>query len=134
MTVTLYQTIKSNIVRKQHPVIRPHVNEFFRWLKSLDALSVYDALEKGETVKDRYDEMRFNPIRITVAAGRGLLKVSKSLRAKANKAINLEVARLVIRFDNPKVHQVLKMFDPEEEFLRKNIQGTKEILGLIEAA
>ena len=134
MTDDLYQTIKTNYLKRQNPIVRSHVKEFFRWLKTLDALDVYDALEKGETVKDKYDRMSFNPIRITVAAGRGLLKASKNLREKANRAIDLEIARLVIRFENPNVYQVLKQFDQEEKFLRDNIKGTKEILGLVEAA
>ena len=131
LTPELYQKIKTNITKKQHPVVRPHVHEFFKWLKSLDALDVYDALEKGETVKDKYEQMRFNPIRISIAAARGLLKASPRLRAKAERAFSLDLARLVLRFENQQVHQVLKEFDPGEEYLKSNIHATKEILGLI---
>lgn len=132
ITAEVYESIKTDILKQQHPVVRPHVNEFIRWLKGLDALSVYDALEKAETVKDKYEHMRFNPIRISVAAARGLLKVSPTLRSKANKALSLEIARLVLRFENPEVSTVLKEFDPQEEFLRRNIQAVKEIFGLVE--
>ena len=132
MSPELYRTIKTNIVKKQHPVVRPHLHEFFRWLTSLDALDVYDALEKGETVKDKYRKMRFNPIRISIAAARGLLKASQRLRAKAERAFSVDLARLVLRFENAKVHQVLKEFDADEDFLRSNVRATKEILGLVE--
>lgn len=130
MTPELYDHIKANILKKQHPVVRPHLNEFFKWLKGLDALDVYDALEKGETVKEKYEQKRFIPIRLSIAAARGLLKASPGLRAKAEKAFSLDLARLVLRFENPEVYQVLKDFDPNEEYLRENIRATKEILAL----
>lgn len=132
LTPELYQVIKNNMLQRQHPIVRPYLNEFIKWLKGLDALTVYDSLEKGETVREKYKEMRLNPIRITVAAARGLLKSSPILKAKAEKALSLELARLVLRFENPKVYQVLIQFDKNEEFLRRNIQATKEIFGLIE--
>jgi len=130
MSDDLYETIKENILKKQHPVVRPHLLEFIRWLKALDALDVYDAIEKHETVKDRYEQARFVPIRISVAAARGLLKASPRLRARADVAFSIKLARLVLRFENPKVWQVLKEFDPTEEYLKDNIRDTKEILGI----
>jgi len=131
MTTELYQQIKQNIIAKQHPIVRPHIKEYFNWLKSLDALDVYDSIEKGETVKDAYTRTRNYPLRMSVAAARGLLKASKSLREKAEKAINVDVARLTLRFENPKVYEVIKRFDPQEEHLQKNLQSAKEILGVI---
>jgi len=127
-----YAEMKANILREQHPIVRPHIYEFFRWLKGLNALDVYDALEKKTTVKDRYEEMRFNPIRISVAAARGLLKASPRLRTKALKAFNIQVARLVVRLENPAVWEVLREFDPNEQYLRSNVEAAKEMFGLLE--
>jgi len=76
--------------------------------------------------------MRFSPLRITIAAARGLLKTSRGLRNNFDKAVNLEIARLVLRFENAKAYQVVKQFDPNEEFLKRNIQAVKEIFGIIE--
>jgi len=104
--------------------------EFIRWLKGLDALDVYDAIEKHETVKDKYEQAKFVPIRISVAAARGLLKASPRLRARADIAFSIKLARLVLRFENPQVWQVLKEFDPKEEYLQDNIRDMKEILGI----
>jgi len=132
ITFEVYQEAKNFHLKQQHPIVRPYLNEFFRWLKSLDALSVYDSLEKGETVKTKYEEMRFNPIRISIAAARGLLKRNAKLRTKAQAAFSIEIARLVLRFENAGVWEVLKQFDADEEFLRRNINAFKEILGLVE--
>jgi len=131
ITPELYQKTKENILKQQHPAVRPYLLQFISWLKDLNALDVYDAIEGGETVKDKYQQMKLNPIRIAVAATRGFLKGSKSLRAKADKALSLEIARLVLRFENAPVYEVLKQFDPKEEYLRRNIQAVKEIFGLV---
>lgn len=131
MTRETYLTIKKNLIAKQHPIVRPHIQEYFRWLQSLDALDVYDAIEKGETVKDAYEKMKLNPIRISIAAARGLLKASKNLRAKAESVMNVDLARLTLRFENPKVYEVIKQFDPKEEYLQRNLQAAKEIFGVI---
>lgn len=133
MTPELYRRIKEQRLKEQHPIVRPYLIEFIDWLKSLKADDVYDAFESGETVHDKYKAMPFNPIRITVAAARGLLKTSSRLRSKANEALSIETARLVLRFENPKVHQILEEFDPNEEFLKKNIEAVKVIFGLVEA-
>lgn len=111
---------------------RPHILEYFRWLKSLDALSVFDSLEKGEGVKEAYNayKRRFSPFRMAVAAARGLLKASQSMREDALKAVNINIARLTLRFENPAVYEVLRQFDPKEEFLKRCVEEAKEILGL----
>jgi len=111
---------------------RPHILEYFRWLKSLDALSVFDSLEKGEGVKEAYNayKRRFSPFRYAVAAARGLLKASQSMREDALKAVNINIARLTLRFENPAVYEVLRQFDPKEEFLKRCVEEAKEILGL----
>ena len=132
MTPETYEQMKKNILAKQHPVVRPHIHEFFRWLEGLDALDVFDALEQKHTVKDKYDQMGFNPIRISIAAARGILKASPNLQKKALRAFNVEVARVVLRFDNPAVWQVLKECDPKENYLRDNVDAAKEIFGLAE--
>jgi len=132
ITLETYEQMKKNILGKQHAIVRPHVFEFFKWLKGLNALDVYDALEEKKTVKDRYEEMRFNPIRISVAAARGLLKASPRLRSKAREAFNVDVARLVVRFENPPVWEVLREFDPAEQYLKSNIEAAKEMFGLVE--
>jgi len=131
MTPDLYQQIKHNIIAKQHPIVRPHIKEYFNWLKSLDALDVFDSIEKGETVKEAYHKTKNYPLRMSVAAARALIKASKDLRSKAEQAMNIDIARLTLRFENPQVYEVIKKFDPQEEHLKKNIQDAKEILGII---
>jgi len=66
------------------------------------------------------------------AAVRGLLKSSKRFRERANKAFDIKVARLVLRFENREVYDLLKQFDPDESYLNNNINDLKKILGLIE--
>lgn len=119
-------------MKKQHPLVRPYLQDFINWLKKLDPIAVYDALEKGETVKTFYDRERFSPYRMGAAAARGLLKSSKRLRARADEAFNIKVARLVMRFENQEVYDLLREFDPDESYLRSNIDDFKKILGLVE--
>ena len=76
--------------------------------------------------------MKFSPYRMAIAAARGLLKASSSLRRKANEAFNVKVADLVLRFENPEVYKLLKEFDKDKKYLIRNIEGAKKILGLIE--
>jgi len=131
-TPELYAKIKVEWVKKQHPLVRPRLQDFINWLKKLDPIAVYDALEKGETVKTFYDREKFSPYRMGAAAARGLLKSSKRLRERADEAFNIKVARLVLRFENQEVYDLLKEFDPDETYLNNNINDFKKILGLVE--
>lgn len=132
MTRQVYEQLKRHYIEIQHPVVRPHIREFFAWLKNLKATDVYDAIENGETAMTKYKEIGLHPMRITIAAGRGVLKASKALRRKADQAINIEISRTIIRFDNPKVWKILQEYDKDEKWLQENIQDVKQILGLEE--
>jgi len=131
-TPELYENIKADLLKNQHPLVRPYLQDFMDWLKRLDPIAVYDALEKGETIKTFYDRERFSPYRMGAAAARGLLKASKRLRQRADQAFNIKVARLILRFENPEVQGLLKQFDPDESYLKNNVDDLKRILGLIE--
>jgi hypothetical protein len=131
-TPELYEKIKADMLKNQHPLVRPYLLDFIEWLKKLDPIVVYDALEKGETVKTFYDRERWSPYRMGAAAARGLLKASKRLRERASKTFNIKLARLVLRFENPEVYDLLREFDPAESYLNNNIDDFKKILGLVE--
>jgi len=130
-TPELYEQIKAEHLNKINRIVRPYFQDFIDWLKKLDPLDVYDALDKGETVKTFYDRQRLNPYRLGAAAVRGFLKASKGMRSQANQAFDLKIARLVLRFENRKVYDILQKFDPEEKYLKGNIQDLKVILGLV---
>lgn len=132
ITPERYKEIKASYLKKQHALVRPHLHDFIKWLKNLNPLDVFDCLEKNETVKTVYDQQASLPYRMAAAAARGLLKSSKRLRNRANQAFNVEVARLVLRFENREVYDLLAEFDPDETYLNGNIEGLKEILGLVE--
>lgn len=126
-----YEEIRNDYILKQHALVRPYIMDFFKWLTELDPIDVYGALENGETIKTFYDRQKMSPYRLGAAAARGLLKSSKSLRERADKAFSLQIARLVLRFENREVYDILKEFDPEEKYLKGNIQDLKIILGII---
>lgn len=132
ITPERYQEIKASYLKKQHGLVRPHLLDFIKWLKDLNPLDVFDCLEKNETVKTVYDQQASVVYRMGAAAARGLLKSSRRLRNKANKAFNVEIARLVLRFENREVYDLLAEFDPDETYLKGNIRDLKEILGLEE--
>jgi len=131
-TLEEYEKKKAEAAKKINGIVRPYFYDFVDWLKKLDPLDVYDALEKGETVKTFFDRQRgVNPYRFGAAAVRGFLKASKSARIQANSAFDIKIARLVLRFENREVWDILRKFDPEEKYLRGNIQDLKVILGLV---
>lgn len=133
-TPKLYEEIKAGLIKKQHSLVRPYLLDFINWLKKLNPIDVYDALEKGESIRTFYDRQRFSPYRIGAAAARGLLKSSKRLREKSGEAFNIQTARLVLRFENREVHDLIREFDPQETYLKTNIDDLKRILGLLEEA
>jgi len=126
-----YEREKANHAQKINGLVRSYFYDFVDWLKKLDPLDVYDALEKGETVKTFYDKQPLNPYRFGFAAVRGFLKASRSARIQANSAFDIRIARLVLRFENREVWDILRKFDPEETYLKGNIQDLKLILGLV---
>jgi len=131
ITPEVYQKLKEDIIEDQPSVIKPHILDYFEWLKSLDPLDVYDAIETGQTVKDAYNkEKPFSPFRTSVAVARGVLRVTPWLKTRAKEAFNEEIARLTLRFENPDVWDVIQKFDQKGDYLRSNIQAAKEILGL----
>jgi hypothetical protein len=130
-TPELYEQIKAEHFKKINRIVRPYFQDFIDWLKKLDPLDVYDALEKGETLKTFYDRQKLGPYRLGAAAVRGFLKASKSARSQASLAFDIKIARLVLRFENHKVYAILLKFDPEEKYLKGNIQDLKVILGLV---
>jgi len=134
ITPERYQEIKASYLKKSHGLVRPHLLDFIKWLKNLKALDVFDCLEKNETVKTVYDQQASVGYRMGCAAARGLLKVSRRLRNQANRAFDVKIARLVLRFENREVYDLLAEFDPDETYLIGNIEGLKEILGLVEKA
>ena len=131
-TPKLYEDIKAEHLKRQSPLVRPYLIDFIEWLKKLDPISVYDALDKGETIKTFYDREVWSPYRWGAAAVRGLLKASKRFRLRANQAFDVKVARLVLRFENREVYDLLQEFDPDESYLNSNINDLKTILGLNE--
>jgi len=131
-TPKLYEQIKAEHIKKINRIIRPYFDDFMDWLKKLDPLDVYDAIERKETVKTFYDRQRLNPYRLGAAAVRGFLKSSRRLRSQATLAFDIKIARLVLRFENPAVYDILREYDPDEKYLKGNIQDLKVILGLVE--
>jgi hypothetical protein len=131
-TPELYEKIKAEHIRRQDRLVRPYLIDFIEWLKKLDPIAVYDALDKGETIKTFYDRDKWSPYRWSLVAARGLLKSSKRLRQRANLAFDVKLARLVLRFENSEVYDLLREFDPTESYLINNVNDFKKILGLVE--
>jgi len=129
ITPQLYEQIKEETIKSQHPVVRPYIESFIDYLRRLDPLDVYEAIESGRTIKDYYDQPGNYDIKITAAAARALLKASSSLRESANKALNVKFAKLVLRFENPEVYNIIMQWGGEE-YLKKNIEDLKVVLGI----
>ena len=129
ITPQLYEQIKEETIKSQHPVVRPYLESFIDYLKKLDPLDVYEAVESGQTIKDYYNQPGNYDIKITTAAARALLKASSSLREKADRALNVKFGKLVLRFENPDVYNIIMQWGGEE-YLKKNIEDLKIVLGI----
>lgn len=131
ITPLVYETTKANILRGLHPVVRSFVNDYFEFLRKLDAYDVVDAIEKNETVKNKYESLGVSPERMTIAMGRGFLKVSPRYREQAKKAVNLDVAKWTLQFENPVVYQVIEQYgDRGWDWLKRNLEDFRKIVGL----
>lgn len=129
ITRQYYEQVKEETIRKQHPVIRPYIESFIEYLRRLNPLDVYEAIERGRTIKDFFDEPGNYDLKITTATVRALLKASSTLREKADRALNLKFAKMVLRFENPEVYNIIMEWGGED-YLRRNIDDLKVILGV----
>lgn len=130
ITPKLYEQIKRQVIEEQHALVRPYLEAFVNFLRSLDPLDVYEAIEQGHTIKNYYDQSGNYDLKITLAAARAILKASRSMREKLNKAMNPSFAKLVLRFENPEVYEIVTRWGGDD-YLEKNIRDFKKILGVI---
>jgi len=122
------------MLKDVHPLARGYINDYFEYLQKLNPDDVIDAIEKGETVKTKYDAMPWFAERLVIAAARGFLKVApESIKGQARKAISQDTARVTIRFENPTVHKVIESFGKKGgDWLDTCIYDFREIIGINE--
>lgn len=134
ITPGFYQQLKKQYLKQIPPIARPFINQYFDWLKKLDAGEVMQWMESNETLKELYQKRAF-PERAAIAGVRGLLRAAPSIKKRADEAINLNIACYTLRFENPLVWEVIQAYGEKGmEKLRQAIDDFKEILKIKEEA
>lgn len=132
MTPRFYNAYKEDILKKQNPLVRSHINTYFEWLKSITPEDVVDAITKNISAQQAYQQLGANPVRLGIAAARGLLKVTPKYRTRLNEVMTLDLALLTLKFENPDTFQVITAYGENgKAFVTKWIEGAKEILGVV---
>lgn len=134
ITMETYIAAKLENLARVPKLARPFVNQYFDFLKKLEADQVLDWMEGNERLKDLYKKASFAE-RIAFAGARGLIKSSRRIKEGAEKAINWQVAAYTIRFENPEAWEVIEAFGDEGiDKLKQGIEDIKVILKLKEEA
>ncbi len=132
ITPEFYREMKKHYIRQAPRIVRPFINQYFEWLKKLDAGELMDWMESNETLKEIYRAKPF-PERVAIAGVRGLLRASLRLKRRAAEAMNVEIACYTLRFENPLAWEVVTAYGDEGmEKLKQAIEDFKEILKLKE--
>jgi hypothetical protein len=133
MTPKLYNALKQNLLAKQNPLVRSHINTFFEWVKSINPEDVVDAIEMGITPQQAYQNLGANPIRLGIAAARGFLKTMPKYKLQLQQIATPELAMLTLKFENPATYQIIQKYGKRgQQFLEEWLKGAQEILGIIE--
>ena len=132
MTPKFYNAMKANLLAKQNPLVRSHVNTYFEWLKTIKPEEVIDAIETGTTPQQAYKQLGANPIRLGIAAARGFLKAMPKYRLQLKEVATPKLARLTLKFENPDTFAVIQKYGKRgTEFVEKWVNGSLEILGVL---
>jgi len=126
--------MKKHYLSQVPRLVRPFVNQYFGWLKKLDAGDVMDWMESNETLKELYHKEPF-PERAAIAGVRGILRAAPKIKQKANEAMNIDIACYTLRFENPLVWEVIQAYGEKGmQKLKQAIEDFKDILKLREEA
>ena len=132
MTPKLYEAMKANLLARQNPLVRSHVNTYFEWLKSIKPEEVIDAIELGTTPQQAYKQLGANPVRLGIAAARGFLKAMPKYRAQLKEIATPKLAMHTLKFENPSTFAVIQKYGKRGgEFVEKWVNGALEILGVL---
>jgi len=132
MTPKLYNVMKANLLAKQNPLVRSHVNTYFEWLKTIKPEEVIDAIELETTPQEAYKQLGANPVRLGIAAARGFLKAMPRYRAQLKEVATPKLAMHTLKFENPNTYAVIQKFGKKgTEFVEEWVNGALEILGVI---
>ncbi len=132
MTPKLYEAMKANLLAKQSPLVRSHINTYFEWLKSIKPEEVVDAIELGTTPQQAYKQLGATHVRLGIAAARGFLKVMPRYRNQLKEVATPKLAMHTLKFENPTVFAVIQKYGKRgTEFVEKWVNGALEILGVL---
>jgi hypothetical protein len=132
MTPKFYNAMKTNLLARQNPLVRSHVNTYFEWLKTIKPEEVIDAIEMGTTPQQAYKQLGANPIRLGIAAARGFLKAMPKYRAQLKEVATPKLARLTLKFENPTTYAVIQKYGKKgAQFIDQWVNGALEILGVL---
>lgn len=129
MTPKLYNALKQNILAKQNPLVRSHINTYFEWLKTIKPEDIVDGIEMDITPQKAYQNLGANPIRLGIAAARGFLKAMPRYQQQIREIATPELAMLTLKFENPQAYQVITRYKEKgTQYVKDWVNGALEIL------
>lgn len=134
LTPQAYNYIKEELLKRQNPLVRSHVNTYFEWLKSLKPEDVIVSIETGETLKQAYEKAPYR-WRLAVALARGFLKSSQKYAEQFRQIVDLDLALMTLKYENPAVYDIIQRYGEKGiNYLKQCLEDTLEIFGVKQPA
>ena len=130
MTPKFYQLMKEKMLAKHNALIRSHVETYFDWLRTLNTEDIVDAIETSTSLKDAYSKAPFK-WRLAIAGARAFLKSSKKYAAQFRSVVELELALITLKFENPAAYTVIQQYGERGmNYLKQSLQDALVIFGV----
>lgn len=130
MTPKFYELMKEKLLSGQNAMVRSHIETYFQWLRTLKPDDLIDAIETNTTFKDAYRQAPFK-WRIAIAGARAFLKSSKKHAKEFRKIVNLELALVTLKFENPTAYATIQQYGERGmNYLKQSLKDTLVIFGV----
>ncbi len=132
MTPKFYQLMKKRMLSKQNALVRNHVETFFEWLRTLEPGDIVYAIETNTTLKEAYSKAPFK-WRLAIAGARALLKSSKKYARQFRSVVDLELALITLKFENPTAYATIQQYGERGmKYLEQSLKDALVIFGVAE--
>lgn len=130
MTPKFYQLTKEKLLSGQNAIVRSHVDTYLQWLRGLKPDDIIDAIETNTAFEDAYRKAPFK-WRIAIAGARAFLKSSKRYAKEFKKVVNLELALVTLKFENPSAHATIQQYGERGmNYLKQSLKDALVIFGV----
>lgn len=130
LTPKFYQLMKQKMLAKHNALVRSHVETYFEWLQTLNPEDVVDAIETNTTLREAYRKAPFK-WRLAIGTARAFLKSSKKYAAQFRSVVDLELALVTLKFENPTAYAAIQQYgDRGINYLKQSLKDALVIFGV----